>query len=147
MRGMEPDTPVKGKKRTVAAKKSTTRKGLDASAASSAHVIDLRTHSKTAVVTPPKPEPEPVEKPKPASKKKPEPVEEPEASKPDNAPVVQPIAPQDGDLVPGETVDIVKVQSGKKRFWGAFFRFILLLIVLGGLVFGGVYLYLSLYQK
>lgn len=142
---MEPDTPVKGKKPAARAK-SSTRKGLDASASASAHVIDLRKHSKPVVApiaTPePKPEPRAVKPTKPAKATQ----KEPEA-KPDQAPLVQPIAPQPDDLVPGDTVDIVKVQSGRKRFWGAFFRFILLLAVLGGVVFGGVYLYLSLYHK
>lgn len=141
---MEPDTPVKGRKSAAKAKPKA-RKGLDASASASAHVIDLRQHSKPTLAPVSPPEPKPAKKAKPA----PQPVktEVESEAKPDDAPFVQPIAPQPDDLVPGDTVDIVKVQSGRKRFWGAFIRFILLLILLAAVVFGGVYMYLTLYHQ
>ncbi|TAK88993.1 hypothetical protein EPO04_02710 [Patescibacteria group bacterium] len=142
---MEPDKPVRGKKR-AATVKSGTRKGLDATPASSAHVIDLRQHGKSAIAAPTEPTPAPAAVKKPQPEVKPR-KEEPAPVKPPEAPPVQPIAPQPDDLVAGEAVDVVKVQSSRKRFWGAFIRFILLLIILGGLVFGGVYLYLTMYQK
>lgn len=143
---MEPEKPVKGKKR-AASTKTKTRKGLEASVSSSAHVIDLRSHSKP-VIEPTPVRPKPV-KPTPASRPEPKeerPVERPKVkAKP--TPEVPPIAPEADRLVAGDTVDIVKVQSSRKRFWGAFLRFIFLLILLGGVVFGGVYLYLTLYHQ
>lgn len=126
-----------------------------ASAAGSSHVIDLRA-AKPATPTIVPPAPKPARKPKaprrplaapnqsaspvkaPTSSRAPKP-ETPVRVKASAAPLasVAPIAPS--TPMPEPTLP-------PRRFWPAFWRFLLLLVILALLVVGGVYLYINYYR-
>ncbi len=101
--------------------KSTSKDKTDAP--KSAHVIDLR---KTKPASTPKPTVKPSKAPKP---KKDSPVE-PEVTE---------------DYVEPEYHDHY-VAPQKRKFWPSFFRFLLLLIILGLIISGGVFFYITYYM-
>lgn len=89
----------------------------------SAHVIDLR-QSKPAAPKPPTVKPTQAPKPKKAKPAEPEVVE---------------------DYVEPEYHDHY-VPSQKRKFWPSFFRFLLLLIILGLIIAGGAFFYVTYYM-
>ena len=99
----------------------------------SEHIIDLRTSgAKPAVeAVQHKPVPAPRQAPRQAPRRAPEPAPEPQFE----------YEPQDGG------VDVISSPAGKRRFWPAFGKFLLLLILLGIVIAGGFYLYMTYYNQ
>jgi len=111
---------------------------------SSSHVIDLRQAGGTVVAT--KPSKRVVAKPaprKPASPAPPKPVATP---KPEPKEAVAPI--EEPFVMPEATSNdfLDTAPAPKRRFWPAFWRFLLLLILFGALLTGSVYVYLNYLQ-
>lgn len=89
----------------------------------SAHVIDLR-QKKPAAPNPPTVKPSKAPKPKKSKPVEPEVVE---------------------DYIEPEYHDHY-VAPSKRKFWPSFFRFLLLLIILGLIIAGGAFFYLTYYM-
>lgn len=123
--------------------------GASGSSAKSSHVIDLRqAKPKTAAGAPPASIKPPVKKEAPKkAEPKPEPVKAVTPSKTDS-PKAAPVAePEDlGEPFTAEVASALDTPARKGRFWPAFWRFLLLLILLGVILSGSIYLYLNYYR-
>lgn len=119
----------------------------------SAHVIDLRKRGGTAAaVAQPRPGRSLTRKPKALAKPKrlgralrPKPADEPVL---EAAPVAEPapVAPPTRATAPAAAPAYYDAPT-ERRFWPAFWRFLLLLVILALIVTAGVYLYLKFYSS
>lgn len=141
------------------ARRASTRGG--AGAAKSSHVIDLRQGAGAAKPASKRPVPVPVPK---AAAAPPAPVK-PAPPKPTAVKVTPPPAainpPADEDSLeldeleamaataparPSNLPAPVEPLPAGRRFWPAFWRFLVLLLVLAGLISGGLYIYVNYYR-
>lgn len=105
----------------------------------SSHVIDLRQQAPS--------EPDPiVARPKPAPKLKP--VKAPKvAAAPKPTPLEEPVEVFEPELPSSASSEFTSMSAlPRRRFWPAFWRFLVLLVVLGLIVVIGIYLYLNYYH-
>jgi len=125
-----------------------------ASAASSSHVIDLRAAKPMAPETAP-PAPKPTRKSKvprrplaaPNQSAAPVKVATSDADEPETPAKTKASAPPLASVAPiSPSSSMSEPTLPPRRFWPAFWRFLLLLVILALLVVGGVYLYINYYR-
>lgn len=135
---MEPDSPIKTRRRPATAKPKSPQ-SMGVGSVRSSHVIDLRQQPGAAALEP-APEPRPQPKATPAAPKRPAPSRRPQPRK-------QEVEPQLPELT--ESMDVVEspIGHGRRRFWPAFGRFLLLVLVLGVIVAIGFYIYLTYFLQ
>lgn len=124
---MEPDTPTKASRR-AAPPRPKAAKPASGGAARSSHIIDLRQQPPAAGLKEAAERPAP---PKPKQSPQPKPVQKP-------APELPPLT---------ESIDVVDSRVARKRFWPAFGRFLLLMLILGAIIAASLYIYLTYFLQ
>src|SRR5665213_613759 len=113
--------------------------GAAAKPASSAHIIDLR-QAKPAAAAPPAVASRPARRPKPAARPLAAPTPTAAPPRPSQPAPVSVAVPD--TLAAEPTVPVLP----PRRFWPAFWRFLVLVVILGLLVVGGLYLYVNYFK-